>query len=218
MQLFFSYSLNLWGVSGQSCGQSTGAVFMIIKPANLLSQHGLETQTPQSTSQQLPRCRERIALRKRMINAANSEELTNTICTCFWTSLKILTHLQHLCEKRNHTNEHKEQTDAINFSPLLNRIGHRESLQVETQVVTHTGDTCKTERCREQNVSIPPGSDWREENTPGSPLRSQLLRYFQTACRAIQGGYISVYGPRVLAPPVLRHHREACSVYTQTCM
>lgn len=134
MRINFSYSLNLWGVSGQSCGQSTGAVFMIIKPANLLSQHGLETQTPQSTSQQLPRFRERIALRKRMINAANSEELTNTICTCFWTSLKILTHLQHLCEKRNHTNEHKEQTDAINFSPLLNRIGHRESLQVETQV------------------------------------------------------------------------------------
>lgn len=41
-----THPLNLGGVGRQSCGQSSGAVPVIIKPSDLLAQHGVETQPP----------------------------------------------------------------------------------------------------------------------------------------------------------------------------
>lgn len=41
-----TYSLDLRRIGGQTRGQSSRAVSVIIKPANLLAQHGLETKPP----------------------------------------------------------------------------------------------------------------------------------------------------------------------------
>lgn len=45
------YALNHGRISGQSGGQSSGAVYGVIKPANFLPQHGLEAHLPQTTGQ-----------------------------------------------------------------------------------------------------------------------------------------------------------------------
>lgn len=57
------YALNHGRVSGQSGGQSSGAVDGVIKPANFLLQHGLEAHFPQTTGQQLPRFSKGISLK-----------------------------------------------------------------------------------------------------------------------------------------------------------
>lgn len=41
-----THSLDLWGVGRQACGQSSRAVSVIIKPADLLTQHGVEAKPP----------------------------------------------------------------------------------------------------------------------------------------------------------------------------
>lgn len=56
------YPLNLRGIGGQTCGQSSRAVPVIVKPADLLAQHGLKTKPPQPARQQLPGHGEGIAL------------------------------------------------------------------------------------------------------------------------------------------------------------
>lgn len=57
------YALNHGRISGQSGGQSSGAVYGVIKPANFLLQHGLEAHFPQTTGQELSRFSKGISLK-----------------------------------------------------------------------------------------------------------------------------------------------------------
>lgn len=57
------YALNHGCISGQPGGQSSGAVYGVIKPANFLLQHGLEAHLPQTTSQQLSRFSKGVSLK-----------------------------------------------------------------------------------------------------------------------------------------------------------
>ena len=41
-----THPLDLRGVSGQAGGQGAGAVAVVVEPADLLAQHGAETQPP----------------------------------------------------------------------------------------------------------------------------------------------------------------------------
>lgn len=58
-----TYPLHHRCVSGQSGGQGPRAVFGVIEPADLLSQHGLEAHFPQATGQQLARLGKSISLK-----------------------------------------------------------------------------------------------------------------------------------------------------------
>lgn len=60
-----SHPLDLRGVSGQACGQGTGAVPVVVKPANLLAQHGLEAEAAQPAGKQLTGLGEGITLEAR---------------------------------------------------------------------------------------------------------------------------------------------------------
>lgn len=57
-----THPLHLRGIGRQACGQSSGAVPVIIKPTDFLAQHGLKPNSPQPAGQQLSGLGKRITL------------------------------------------------------------------------------------------------------------------------------------------------------------
>lgn len=57
--------MDLRGVRRQACGQSAGTVPVVVKPADLLAQHGVEAQAAQPAGQQLAGLGEGVALQAR---------------------------------------------------------------------------------------------------------------------------------------------------------
>lgn len=112
-----THSLNLRGVGRQACGQSAGAVPVIVKPAHLLAQHGLEAEPPQPAGQQLARLGEGVALQP------HRKFLTSDVTSCDEKNSKRI-YLQHLGEEGDHADHDEEQADTVNLPPLNHGINY----------------------------------------------------------------------------------------------
>lgn len=74
VSLFFPYPLHFTGIIGEMVGESSCVVPDVIKPANILTEHGPEQQTTHTRRQILTRYCERDILKSQNNNDNDKEE------------------------------------------------------------------------------------------------------------------------------------------------
>lgn len=79
-----THPLHLRGVGRQACGQSSGAVPVIIKPTDFLAQHGMKPNSPQPAGQQLSGLGKRVTLQTKRRRERFLSNLKYRQMSLFW--------------------------------------------------------------------------------------------------------------------------------------